>query len=175
MLSRLWFTIPFVFFFSLALAISDVANGRSSLPILNTTAPQATWFPAHVAEPLFSKRTLLAQRRKIEFFFRWMSASIWPEIRPFKDDVFYLRALEDPVFMSACDLPPVIDKSPEHAESLPRTVEDGTIREILQSLEAELIRRSTSERHQIARDLQEILRRNAGTEIDSAVSLADQQ
>ncbi|KJA26936.1 hypothetical protein HYPSUDRAFT_52360 [Hypholoma sublateritium FD-334 SS-4] len=64
-------------------------------------------------------RLLLTTRRKIEFFFRFVTETILPEIRPSREGFVYLRSLEDPLFMSARKLFPTSEKAARSADSIP--------------------------------------------------------
>ncbi|KAF9480917.1 hypothetical protein BDN70DRAFT_876934 [Pholiota conissans] len=123
MLPRLWTCFVVLFIRSLALAV-PMAHDAQLTPILTTSSSPMPTFssvrtPCHTTRfthrppelltfGVHARRWLLTRRRKLEFFVHWVVGALLPEIRPTKEDFLYLRSLEDPIFMSATELPRTI-------------------------------------------------------------------
>ncbi|KAF8899790.1 hypothetical protein CPB84DRAFT_1825260 [Gymnopilus junonius] len=95
----------FVFSFVLAAPVRDVIE--PALP--NTTRSINT---THFSErdPLVplkvrAQHIVLKSRRQLEFFGRWLWGLAFSVILPPRDDVYLLRALEDPIFITAYERP----------------------------------------------------------------------
>jgi len=152
MRSQLWM-VSFLVLLSLVLAAPVPANHPKrielSLPRTTTNSVHTTRFSERSDTVPFQNR-LRRGIQRIRWKFERFGCSVWkyfvPEVAPAREDIYLLRAQEDPIFLSAYrrpsagNLPSSEGGTEKDIEGtlFGRTSTDTTVREILQFVKDEL-------------------------------------